>query len=77
VNEEPAAAPIAVPAKQPRHTVEVNSTEWQYKPDWPNGLKSADDAARDLGISSRRLQGLADGGFAPHYRIEAARRNFA
>jgi hypothetical protein len=41
-----------------------------YTNEWPVGLKTLEEAARDLGISADRLGGLADGGYAPHYRID-------
>jgi hypothetical protein len=49
---------------KPPHQIEIKSL------DFPSGLKSVDDAARDLGMSSSRLLGLADGGFAPHCRVD-------
>jgi hypothetical protein len=48
----------------PIHRVEALTSEW------PSGLKTLGEAAVDLGIAPERLQGLADGGFAPHYRID-------
>lgn len=46
------------------HRVEALTSEW------PSGLRTAAEAALDLGIGAERLSGLADGGFAPHYRID-------
>jgi hypothetical protein len=48
----------------PAHRIEVLTSEW------PSNLKALDDAARELGIGAERLKGLADGGFATHYRID-------
>lgn len=46
------------------HKISALSTEW------PGNLQSAADVAPDLGLSADRLIGLADAGFAPHYRID-------
>lgn len=37
---------------------------------WPSGLVSAKEACQDLHISEKRLEDLADAGFAPHFRID-------
>lgn len=37
---------------------------------WPTGLVGASEAAVDLFITPERLIDLANGGFAPHYRID-------
>jgi hypothetical protein len=47
-----------------------------FTAEWPRDLKSAQEAARSLGISADRLIGLADGGFAPHYRIDGGPPQF-
>jgi hypothetical protein len=56
--------------QKPEHFVQVITNEW------PTGLHSLDDAAREIGISSERLRGLADGGYAPHYRIDGGPPQF-
>jgi hypothetical protein len=38
--------------------------------EWPTGLKPCAEAARELAIPEERLSILADGGFAPHFRID-------
>src|SRR5215471_9810159 len=48
----------------PAHKVEVITNEW------PSQLATLDDAAQALHISTERLRGLADGGYAPHWRID-------
>jgi hypothetical protein len=50
--------------EKPQHRIEAISNEWL------TGLKSCADAASVLGISPERLATLADGGFAPHYRVD-------
>jgi hypothetical protein len=57
-------ATLPAPKTRPEHKIEILSSEW------PSNLKSAKDAATDLGISEERLTRLADGGYAPHYRID-------
>jgi hypothetical protein len=77
MNTETNGQPAATIAKQPTHRIEIASAEWRsQKPDWPSGLRSAEDAARDLCISGERLASLADGGFAPHYRIDGGPPQF-
>ena len=46
------------------HRVDALTTEW------PSNLISLEQAAPAISISCERLQLLADGGFAPHYRID-------
>jgi hypothetical protein len=41
-----------------------------FTADWPSGLKTVEQAAADLCIGPNRLLDLANGGFAPHYRID-------
>lgn len=59
-----------VPLVRPAHRIEGITNEW------PTGLKSLEDAARDLGISVDRLMGLADGGYAPHFRVDGGPPQF-
>lgn len=37
---------------------------------WPGSLKTAEELEKDLGISAQRLNELAYGKFAPHFRID-------
>jgi hypothetical protein len=37
---------------------------------WPSGFKPEEVAAGELGIDVNRLVTLADGGFAPHIRVD-------
>ncbi len=48
----------------PEHRIEALSSLW------PVGLKSLDEAATQIGLSAARLRLLADGGYAPHYRVD-------
>jgi hypothetical protein len=56
--------------EKPEHRIEAVSL------DWPSGLKTIEDAAQDLGIGAERLGELADGGFAPHFRIDGGPPQF-
>ena len=76
MNGEPNLQPANGLAKQPQHHIEIASTEWTQRVEWPNGLRSAAEVERDLGIGSGRLTALADGGFAPHYRIDGGPPQF-
>jgi len=51
--------------EHPEHQIQVLTSEW------PSGLKTIEEAARELNIDAERLRALADGGFAPHYRIDS------
>jgi hypothetical protein len=53
----------AGPLKQ-LHKLEVRCERW------PGNLRTAADIAPDLGITAERLTSLADGGFAPHCRVD-------
>lgn len=55
---------------KPEHTIHALSNEW------PSGLKTLTEAASDLGIPEDRLRALADGGYAPHYRIDGGAPQF-
>ena len=76
MSSESNSQPAGEPVQQPRHRIEIASAEWTEKIEWPNGLRSADDAGRDLGIGGARLTALADGGFAPHYRVDGGPPQF-
>jgi hypothetical protein len=53
--------------QQPHHVIDLHGN---MPKDWPIGLKSVEEAAQALAIDPARLIGLADGGFAPHYRVD-------
>ncbi len=38
--------------------------------EYPSGLKTAEQVSAEIGLSVERLIKLADGGFAPHYRVD-------
>lgn len=56
--------------ERPAHRIDGITNEW------PTMLKSVEEAARDLGIETERLRGLADGGYAPHVRIDGGSPQF-
>jgi hypothetical protein len=50
--------------EKPKHQIEALTS------DWPSRLKPLEEAASSVGVTVERLRGLADSGFAPHYRID-------
>lgn len=57
--------------QRPTHRIDALTLD-----EWPHGLQSAEESAQALGIGLERLRLLADGGFAPHYRIDGGPPRF-
>jgi hypothetical protein len=56
--------------------VEHTIVQYAHGERWPNGLKSAAEAAEELGLTEERLLELAEAGFAPHWRIDGGPPQF-